>query len=73
MRYKYITKIEIKFDKKKTFKRKSIKYLQNYIFQESVKLPVGQFVTKISSIILTFSMLDYIYYKDDIEYSSLVA
>ena len=39
MRYKYITKIEIKFDKKKTFKRKSIKYLQNYIFQESVKLP----------------------------------
>ena len=40
MRYKYITKIEIKFDKKKTFKRKSIKYLQNYIFQESVKLPV---------------------------------
>ena len=40
MRYKYITKIEIKFDKKKTFKRKSIKYLQNYIFQESVKLPI---------------------------------
>ena len=42
MRYKYITKIEIKFDKKKTFKRKSIKYLQNYIFQESVKLPRRQ-------------------------------
>ena len=39
MRYEYITKIEIKFDKKKTFKRKSIKYLQNFIFQESVKLP----------------------------------
>ena len=31
--------IEIKFDKKKTFNRKSIKYLQNFIFQESVKLP----------------------------------
>ena len=41
MRYEYITKIEIKFDKKKTFKRKSIKYLQNFIFQESVKLPLG--------------------------------
>ena len=40
MRYEYITKIEIKFDKKKTFKRKSIKYLQNFIFQESVKLPL---------------------------------
>ena len=40
MHYEYITKIEIKFDKKKTFKRKSIKYLQNFIFQESVKLPV---------------------------------
>ena len=39
MRYEYITKIEIKFDKKKTFNRKSIKYLQNFIFQESVKLP----------------------------------
>ena len=39
MRYEYITKIEIKFDKKKTFNRKSIKYLQNLIFQESVKLP----------------------------------
>ena len=39
MRYEYITKIEIKFDKKKTFKRKSIKYLQKIIFQESVKLP----------------------------------
>ena len=39
MRYRYITKIEIKFDKKKTFKRKSIKYLQKIIFQESVKLP----------------------------------
>ena len=39
MCYEYITKIEIKFDKKKTFKRKSIKYLQNFIFQESVKLP----------------------------------
>ena len=25
--------------KKKTFNRKSIKYLQNFIFQESVKLP----------------------------------
>ena len=31
--------IEIKFDKKKTFNRKSIKHLQNFIFQESVKLP----------------------------------
>ena len=40
MRYEYITKIEIKFDKKKTFKRKSIKYLQNFLFQESVKLPM---------------------------------
>ena len=39
MRYRYITKIKIKFDKKKTFKRKSIKYLQKFIFQESVKLP----------------------------------
>ena len=34
------TNIEIKFDKKKTFKRKSIKYLQKNIFQESVKLPM---------------------------------
>ena len=33
------TKIRIKFDKKKTFNRKSIKYLQKFIFQESVKLP----------------------------------
>ena len=33
------TKIRIKFDKKKTFNRKPIKYLQNFIFQESVKLP----------------------------------
>ena len=33
MRYEYITKIEIKFDKKKTFKRKSIKYLQNFIIK----------------------------------------
>ena len=41
MRYEYITKIEIIFDKKKTFNRKSIKYLQNFIFQESVKLPGG--------------------------------
>ena len=40
MRYIYITNIEIIFDKKKTFNRKSIKYLQNFIFQESVKLPV---------------------------------
>ena len=43
MHYEYITKIEIKFDKKKTFKRKSIKYLQNFIFQESVKLPQKSF------------------------------
>ena len=50
MRYEYITKIEIKFDKKKTFKRKSIKYLQNFIFQESVKLPGQSFVKLILQI-----------------------
>lgn len=33
MCYKYITNIGIMFGKKKTFNRKSIKYLQNFIFQ----------------------------------------
>ena len=32
------------------------------------KIDIGQFVTKILPIILTFSMLDYIYYKDYIDY-----
>lgn len=34
---------------------------------------VGQFVVKILPVILTFSQLDYIYYKNYIEYSSFVA
>ena len=50
MCYEYITKIEIKFDKKKTFKRKSIKYLQNFIFQESVKLPTDKMLKMLISI-----------------------
>ena len=32
------------------------------------RIGIGQFVTKILPIILTFSMLDYIYYKEYIDY-----
>ncbi|OUO36394.1 hypothetical protein B5F83_08905, partial [Muribaculum sp. An289] len=35
----YTTNIEIKFDKKKTFIRKSLNYLQFFLPRQSVKLP----------------------------------
>ena len=62
MRYKYITKIEIKFDKKKTFNRKSIKYLQNYIFQESVKLPAMCAAAQLPSHVTNFLLFAIIRY-----------